>query len=61
MDLPEFVEKVFTIDELCSIVFDGIESYYSYVEWPTSRAIISTKKPNLKDINEIMGSRIPGS
>ncbi len=37
VDLHESVEKAFSFNNLCSTVFNGIESYYSDVDWLTSK------------------------
>ncbi len=54
-DLHESVEKAFSFNDLCSTVFNGIESYYSDVDWLTSRTNISKNNSKSKQINEIVG------
>ncbi len=61
VELPESVQKVPDIDTLCSMVFEGLDSNYSDVSWLTSRAILSTNKSRLIEMNAKVGSRFSGS
>ena len=58
--LPSYVSTSETFSELCNSVFKGINENRDNTEWLTSRAVLVTKNVKLNDINEMVGSRIPG-
>ncbi len=58
--LPSYVNTSETLSELCSSVFESIEEHWNDTDWLTSRAVLVTKNVKLGDINEMVGSRIPG-
>ena len=60
VQLPSYVNTSGTLSELCSSVSQDIEQHWSDLDWLTSRAVLVTKNVKFEEINEMVGSRIPG-
>ncbi len=60
VQLPSYGNTSGKLSDLCSSVFQDIEQHWSDPDRLTSRAVLVTKNVKLEEINEMVGSRIPG-
>ena len=60
VQLPSYVNTSGTLSYLCSSVFLDIGQHWRDPDWLPSRAVFVTKNVKLEEINDMVGSRIPG-
>ncbi len=60
VQVSSYINTSGTLSELCSSLFQDIEQHWSDIDWLASRAVLVTKNVKLEEVNEMVGSRIPG-